>query len=342
MFDEKIDKASLDAVKKIITDGERFTIIVHRNPDGDALGSALAWAHYLRSKGKRADVIVPNPFPDFLKWLPGSEAVLQYDSMKDDADPLLHASDAVFCLDFNSMSRVAEIADVVAEIDAPRVLVDHHPYPENEFLISFSDTAACSTAEMVYRLIYSLGDDAAVNKDIAECIYTGIMTDTGNFAYASNRKEIYLIVARLIEAGIDKDKIYRRVFYNYSLNRLRLLGYVMNEKLRLLKYNAAFITLSHKEIRRFNIVKGDTEGLVNMPLQIKGLRLSCFLREEQPGKISVSLRSVDDFPCNKLAAEFFSGGGHKNASGGEFLGKMDAAVALFRKAVECYSKELTE
>lgn len=337
-----IDVVSVDAVKEIVDKGNRFTIIVHRNPDGDAIGSALAWAHYLRLKGKFVDIIAPNSFPDFLKWLPGSDNILLYDTMKNDADALLCSSDAIFCLDFNAMSRVADIADVVNELDIPRLLIDHHLYPENNFTVSISNITSCSTAELVYRLIYALGDDDMLNKDMAECIYTGIMTDTGNFAYASNRKEIYIIVARLIEAGIDKDKIYRRVFYNYSIDRLRLFGFVMNEKLQVFSnYNASIMTLSHNEIKRFNAVKGDTEGLVNMPLQIKGLRFSCFLREEYPGKINVSLRSVDDFPCNKVAAEFFGGGGHKNASGGEYIGRIEDAVALFKEAIAKYSNELT-
>lgn len=342
MLDKMIDVVSVDAVKEIVDKGNRFTIIVHRNPDGDAIGSALAWAHYLRLKGKFVDIIAPNSFPDFLKWLPGSDNILLYDTMKNDADALLRSSDAIFCLDFNAMSRVADIADVVNELDIPRLLIDHHLFPENNFTVSISNITACSTAELVYRLIYALGDDDMLNKDMAECIYTGIMTDTGNFAYASNRKEIYIIVARLIEAGIDKDKIYRRVFYNYSIDRLRLFGFVMNEKLQVFSnYNASIMTLSHNEIKRFNAVKGDTEGLVNMPLQIKGLRFSCFLREEYPGKINVSLRSVDDFPCNKVAAEFFGGGGHKNASGGEYIGRIEDAVALFKEAIAKYSNELT-
>lgn len=342
MLDKMIDVVSVDAVKEIVDKGNRFTIIVHRNPDGDAIGSALAWAHYLRLKGKFVDIIAPNSFPDFLKWLPGSDNILLYDTMKNDADALLRSSDAIFCLDFNAMSRVADIADVVNELDIPRLLIDHHLHPENNFTVSISNITACSTAELVYRLIYALGDDDMLNKDMAECIYTGIMTDTGNFAYASNRKEIYIIVARLIEAGIDKDKIYRRVFYNYSIDRLRLFGFVMNEKLQVFSnYNASIMTLSHNEIKRFNAVKGDTEGLVNMPLQIKGLRFSCFLREEYPGKINVSLRSVDDFPCNKVAAEFFGGGGHKNASGGEYIGRIEDAVALFKEAIAKYSNELT-
>ena len=178
---------------------------------------------------------------------------------------------------------------------------------------------------------------------MAQCIYTGMMTDTGAFAYASTRKDVYLIIAELLDKGIDKDWIYRKVFYNFSVTRMRLWGFAMYDKLKVYnKYNAALITLSHSELMRFYASKGDTEGLVNQPLQVKGVRFSCFLREEQPGKINVSLRSVDDFPCNAVAAEFFNGGGHKNASGGELYGTMEMAVERFKKALQKYKVELTE
>lgn len=334
-----IEKAS--EIKKLVDENSKFVILVHRNPDGDALGSSLALMHFLRSIGKVADVIVPNAFPDFLRWLPESDAIVNYEQNKEKAAELLRLSDVIFCLDFNALSRIGEVAGVVAELSQPRVLIDHHLHPEDGFTVAVSNTAACSTAELVYNLLDYLNDGTLLSREIAECLYTGIMTDTGNFAYASNRKEIYLIVARLIEAGIDKDVIYRKVFYNYSIDRLRLFGYVMNNKLSYYpKYNATLMTLTYNEMRRFNAMKGDTEGLVNMPLQIKGVRFSCFLREEQPGKINVSLRSVDDFPCNNVAADFFCGGGHKNASGGEVIGTMDDAVSRFKEAIKKYVKEL--
>ncbi|MBR5475198.1 MAG: bifunctional oligoribonuclease/PAP phosphatase NrnA [Bacteroidaceae bacterium] len=337
----EIEKAS--EIKRLVEKSDRFAILVHRNPDGDAVGSSLALAHFLRGMGKIADVIVPNAFPDFLKWLPASDSVVNFEQKKEEAVELLNKADIIFCLDFNALSRIGEIADIVSPLSTPRILVDHHLYPEDGFVVALSNTAACSTAELVYNLVDYLGDGALPSRYIAECLYTGIMTDTGNFAYASNRKEIYIVVARLIEAGIDKDLIYRRVFYNYSIDRLRLFGYVMNHKLSYYpQSNATLITLTYNEMRRFNAIKGDTEGLVNMPLQIKGVRFSCFLREEQPGKINVSLRSVDDFPCNSVAADFFSGGGHKNASGGEVQGTMEEAVERFNRAIEKYADELVK
>lgn len=343
MIEKIIDADNITAVKKYIEESADIVIMAHRNPDGDAVGSSTALMHYLRGLGKNAHVVLPNGFPDFLKWLPAADEVVAYDTDKEKAVSLLNDADLFFCLDFNALSRVAEIGDVVSALGTPRILLDHHPFPENEFTLSLSHPQACSTAELVFRLIYRLSGEMAITKDIAECIYTGMMTDTGCFAYASNNKDIYIIISYLIAAGIDKDLIYRKVFYNYSVNRMKLFGFVMYDKMKVFTANnAALITLTYKEMRRFNVVKGDTEGLVNQPLQIKGVRFSCFLREEVPGKINVSLRSVDDFPCNKVAAEFFGGGGHMNASGGEVYGTMDYAIERFKAALSKYSSLLTK
>lgn len=342
MLDRLIDASKIEAIEQIIDKGERFAILVHRNPDGDAVGSATALALFLRARGKSATVIVPNAFPGFLAWLPSADETIVYETARDEAVAAIGAADALFCLDFNALSRLGELGEVVASLAAPRVLIDHHLQPDEGFAIEVSYPAACSTAELVFRIIYRMNNEALTH-DIAECIYTGMMTDTGSFAYASNRKDIYIIISCLIAAGIDKDLIYRRVFYNYSPNRMKLLGYMMYDKLRVYPaFNAALLTLTYKEMRRFCVAKGDTEGLVNMPLQIKGVRFVCFLREEVPGKINVSLRSVDDFPCNSVAAEYFSGGGHKNASGGEVYGTMEYAVERFRTALSKYKQQLTE
>lgn len=341
MLEQLVTQEDIDAVKEIVGRGERFVVLSHKNPDGDAVGSSLALCGYLRSLGKECVVLFPNMFPDFLSWLPGAGDVVFYESDKQRAAELLHAADALFCLDFNVLSRIGEVGEAVSAIDVPKVLIDHHPQPSQEFSVTISHTVACSTCELVFRVIEGLSDSDSISQEIAECIYTGMMTDTGAFAYASTRKDIYIIIAELLGKGIDKDLIYRRVFYTSSMTRMRLWGYVLYEKLKIYnKYNAALITLSHKELMRFYAQKGDTEGLVNQPLQIKGMRFSCFLREEIPGKINVSLRSVDDFPCNAVAAEFFNGGGHKNASGGELYCSMDEAVERFRQALRKFKSDL--
>lgn len=338
MLEQLIQPSRIEALAEVIERNEKFVVVAHKNPDGDAVGSSLAMMHYLRSRGKDAQVVLPNPFPDFLKWLPAADEVIIYEQEQERADAVIAAAGAVFCLDFNALNRLGDMSEAVAASAAERVLVDHHLHPDEGFCVAISCPSACSTAELVFRIIYRLSTVEGLSLPMAQAIYTGMMTDTGSFAYASNRKDIYLIVAELISKGVDKDLIYRNVFYNYSESRLRLMGYVLYEKLKFIpKRNAALITLTYDELKRFNVAKGDTEGLVNIPLQKKGLRLSCFLREEFPGKINVSLRSVGDFPCNTLAAEFFNGGGHKNASGGEVRDTMEAAVERFMKAVEAYS-----
>ena len=343
MLENIISQESIDSIREIVGKGHRFVITAHKNPDGDAMGSTLALCYYLRSLGKEATVVMSNAFPAFLSWLPLANEVLVYDTDQECSERVIAVADALFCLDYNVLSRTGDVARCLAASSAPKVLIDHHPQPSDEFDVLVSHPVACSTCELVFRVITALGGTVALNFEMAQCIYTGMMTDTGAFAYASTRKDVYLIIAELLDKGIDKDWIYRKVFYNFSVTRMRLWGYAMYDKLKVYnKYNAALITLSHSELMRFYASKGDTEGLVNQPLQVKGVRFSCFLREEQPGKINVSLRSVDDFPCNKVAAEFFNGGGHKNASGGEMYGTMEMAVERFRQALQKYKAELTE
>ena len=343
MLEKMISQQNVDALRKVVANGRRFVVLAHKNPDGDAVGSSLAMYNYLRSIGKEAVVVLPNPFPVFLSWMPGADGVLFYDNCKERCDDAIEAADVILCLDFNVLSRTGDVCPALQASPATRVLIDHHPQPSDEFDVLVSHPEACSTCELVFRVITSLGGIEALDFEMAQCVYTGMMTDTGAFAYASARKDVYLIIAELLDKGVDKDLIYRKVFYNASVTRMRLWGYAMYDKLKVYnKFNAALITLSHSELMRFYASKGDTEGLVNQPLQIKGVRFSCFLREEQPGKVNVSLRSVDDFPCNSVAAEFFNGGGHKNASGGEVLGTMEMAVERFRQVLNKYKVELTE
>lgn len=343
MLENIIPQSTFDAVEKIISDNKRFVLLSHKNPDGDALGSSLALFHYLKARGKDVAVVLPNAFPDFLGWLPAAENVIIYESSPDKAKDTIDAAEVFFCLDFNAFNRIGDVGKDVVGSNAPKILVDHHLSPAEGFAVEISFPEACSTSELVYRLAAGLSGDSAVSFEMAQCIYTGMMTDTGAFAYASSRKDVFLIIAALLDKGIDKDIIYRKVFYTSFLSRLRLQGYAMYKKLKVYnKFNAALITLDNSELQRFYAAKGDTEGLVNQPLQIKGIRFSCFLREEQPGKINVSLRSVDDFPCNDVAAEFFNGGGHKNASGGELHCSMADAVGIFGMAIRKFKKQLTD
>ena len=338
MLSKVISQANIDHVEKWFERADKIVIVSHVSPDGDAIGSSLGLWHFLNSQDKNVHVIVPNAFPDFLKWMPGAKEVIQYNRYKEFADKLIMEADVICCLDFNVLSRIDEMEEIVRVSPGRKMIVDHHLYPGDFARIVISHPQISSTSELVFRLICQLGNFSDITKEAAECIYTGMMTDTGGFTYNSNDREIYLIIGELLSKGIDKDEIYRNVFNTHSEGRLRLMGYVLYEKMQVFpQFNAALITLTREEQKKFQYKKGDTEGFVNMPLSMKGICFSVFLREDtEKDMIKVSLRSVGTFPCNEVAAEFFGGGGHLNASGGEFYGPIEEAVALFKQALVKY------
>jgi phosphoesterase RecJ-like protein len=338
MLTKVIAQAEVDHVEKWFERAEKIVIVSHVSPDGDAIGSSLGLYHFLTSQEKTVNVIVPNAFPEFLHWMPGAKEVIVYDKYKEYADKLINEADVLCCLDFNVLSRIDEMEEVVRNTPARKMMVDHHLYPGDFCRITISHPEISSTSELVFRLICQLGNFSDITKEGAECIYTGMMTDTGGFTYNSNDREIYYIISELLSKGIDKDEIYRKVFNTHSEGRLRLMGYVLYDKMQVFpEFNSALIWLDASEQKRFQYKKGDTEGFVNIPLSIKDVRFSVFLREDTEKKmIKVSLRSVGTFPCNKVAAEFFNGGGHLNASGGEFYGPMEEAINLFKQALVKY------
>lgn len=338
MLSKVISQANIDHVEKWFERADKIVIVSHVSPDGDAIGSSLGLWHFLNSQDKNVHVIVPNAFPDFLKWMPGAKEVILYNRYKEFADKLIMEADVICCLDFNVLSRIDEMEEIVRVSPGRKMIVDHHLYPGDFARIVISHPQISSTSELVFRLICQLGNFSDITKEAAECIYTGMMTDTGGFTYNSNDREIYLIIGELLSKGIDKDEIYRNVFNTHSEGRLRLMGYVLYEKMQVFpQFNAALITLTREEQKKFQYKKGDTEGFVNMPLSMKGICFSVFLREDtEKDMIKVSLRSVGTFPCNEVATEFFNGGGHLNASGGEFYGPMEEAVALFKQALVKY------
>lgn len=343
MLTKVIEQAKIDHFTKWFERADKIVIVFHVSPDGDAIGSSLGLAQFLDSQDKTVNVIVPNAFPDFLKWMPGSKDILLYDRYKEFADKLINEADIICCLDFNSLKRIEEMADSVATSPARKILIDHHLYPEDFCRIVISHPEISSTSELVFRLICRMGYFSDISREGAECIYTGMMTDTGGFTYNSNNREIYFIISELLSKGIDKDDIYRKVYNTYSESRLRLMGYVLSNMKVYREYNSALISLTKEEQGKFDYIKGDSEGFVNIPLSIKNVRFSCFLREDTERRIiKISLRSVGTFPCNKLAAEFFNGGGHLNASGGEFTGTMAEAKQVFEEALKKYKTLLTE
>ena len=322
-------------LRSLISNAGTIVLCCHQNPDGDALGSCLGWSEYLQTLGKDAVIIVPDQFPDYLRWLPNTEKIIRYDKHQERADLLLKTADVIFCLDFNTAARTDKMADTLLATQAKRVLIDHHLGPDMPTVLTVSHPEASSTSELVFRIVWQLEAFEQQTKKFAVPVYCGMMTDTGGFTYNSSDPDIFFIISQLLTKGINKDKIYRNVYHNYSENRLRLTGYVMLEKLVVdAARHASYFTLSRKDLRRFNFVKGDAEGLVNMPLQIKGLKLSVSLREdtEKDNLIWVSLRSVDDFPCNMVAEQFFNGGGHLNASGGRLNCSLEEAVKITQQA----------
>jgi bifunctional oligoribonuclease and PAP phosphatase NrnA len=330
-------------MKQLITKANNIVLCCHTSPDGDAIGSCLGLADFLKAIGKQPEIIVPNKYPDFLSWLPGNETIRRYDKKTEEADSLIDKADLIFCLDFNAVKRVDEMSESLQASQAHKILLDHHLDPELDGDIIVSHPEMCSTSEIVFRVISQLDGFDSLTHHGAVSLYCGMMTDTGGFTYNSTSPDIYLIISQLLTKGIDKDKIYRNVYNNYSYDRFRLMGHILLNKLVYCHhFNAAYFTMTKKEMMQFHFIKGDAEGLVNIPLQIKGMKLSISLREdtEKDHVIRVSLRSVDDFPCNMMSEKFFNGGGHLNASGGELHCTIDQAVEVVKRALVYFEKEL--
>lgn len=318
----------------------RYVIVTHMSPDGDAIGSSLALCQFLINKGKSASVIVPDCPPDFLNGLPGSEFIISYKKETDLAEELINKADVICCLDFNVINRIGDMASAFLYSKAKKIMIDHHPSPGSNWDVMLSHPETSSTSELIFQFLCALGEYENITLEIAECIYTGMMTDTGAFTYNSNNPQIFTIISYLLEKGVDKDEIYRNVYNNYSESRIRLMGYILNKKMEVFQdMSTALITLTDKELKKYHYENGDSEGFVNLPLQIKGIKFSVFLREDAADKIiKVSLRSVGDIPCNKFASENFGGGGHKNASGGEFHDTLELAVEKFHEGMKRWSK----
>ena len=328
---------------QLVRDKRRVVLAAHHSPDGDAVGSTLAWASYLRSIGKQTTIILPNPYPDFLRWMPDSQFIKFYEGHEAECKRFVDEADLVCLLDLCRLDRMRNLGPVIGESRAPRIIIDHHLDPDTSaatFLVSRPQ--ASSTCELVFRLIWQLGGYETMPRNVAADIYTGIMTDTGNFSYASSDPEVYLILAYLLKKNIDKDRIYRHVYHSFTENRLRFTGYVLNEKLKFYcSHRASIFTITREEMKRFHFLRGDAEGLVNLPLQVRGMKLSISLREDTDKEVvRVSLRSVDDFPCNTMAEQFFNGGGHKNASGGELPFPIEEAVQTAERAIEAFKDML--
>ncbi|MGB0880313.1 MAG: DHH family phosphoesterase, partial [Polaribacter sp.] len=316
-------------------------IVGHRNPDGDAMGATLALAHYFTKKGHQTTVMMPNEYPKFLRWLPGSKTVYRFDKQNTQCQKAIHNSDIIFLLDFNTLHRVgSDMQNALENYPNDFAMIDHHQEPD-DVTYMYSDTEICSTCQMVYQFIEMMNDIDLIDAAIATCLYTGIMTDTGSFRFRSTTSKTHRIVADLIDRGAENDKIHSNVYDANSYGRLLLLGKSLSNLQILPTYKTAFITLTDKEKKQFNFKKGDTEGVVNYALSVKGVIFAAiFIEDTQQNIIKISFRSKGKFSVNKFARTHFDGGGHDNAAGGKSELTMDETVKKFKKLIVSYKEDL--
>jgi len=337
-----MEAKDIKKIKTLLQSSENIVITCHKGPDGDAIGSTLALYQYLKKQGKNAKVIVPDDFPFFLKWLPESEHILLYEGNKEESDNLINNADLIFTLDFNSLHRTGDMQEILSNATAKFVMIDHHQQPDDYAEVTYSDTSICSTCQMVYHFIEALDDLNSIDKDIANCIYTGIMTDTGSFRFRSTTSTTHRVIANLIDIGIDNAKIHQNVYDSNSYNRLQLLGKSLNNLKIIPELNTAYISLSADEQSEFNAQKGDTEGVVNYALSLQGIKLAAIFKEDQNSKlIKISLRSKGDFSVNEFSRAHFNGGGHTNAAGGASKLSLEETLEKFISILPNYKKELS-
>lgn len=318
-----------------------IVVVPHKGPDGDAIGSTLAIYHFLKEKGHNVSVISPNDFPDFLKWLPGHEEILIFENDVENCTKLIDQADIIFTLDFNMLSRTGSMEEPLRNSDATFIMIDHHPEPSDYAHHTYSDASMSSTCQMVYRFLEKLHSVKYITPEIATCLYTGIMTDTGSFRFSSTTSKTHKVIADLIEKGADNAMIHDQIYDTYSQDRLKLLGVALqnlrvNEELK-----TAYITLSQEELDNNNFRKGDTEGFVNYGLSVKGIKFAAiFIEHRSEGIIKISFRSKGDFSVNDFSRGHFEGGGHLNAAGGKSDLSMEETVEKFNKLLDQYSEEL--
>lgn len=340
MLNEILSPESVTALKGLIDKSKYIVITCHLSPDGDAMGSSLALCRALTNLGKKVKVIVPDTPPKYLTFLPGADQIVIFSRSEQFARKLFASTELIFCLDYNEPKRIDLMAEPMVASNAAKALIDHHLNPSDFPDVVISHPEEPSTSSLVFRVLVAMGYDRLIDAECAECIYTGMMTDTGNFSYNSNQADLYEIIASLVRKGINKDLIYQKVYYSDSLNRIRLNGYALYDKLETFsEHKAALITLTRKELNRFQYQKGDTEALVNKPLTMPDIVYSVFLREEAD-YIKVSTRSKGEFPVNLICEKHFNGGGHLNAAGGEFYGTMEEAVEVFKALMPLYDNYL--
>ncbi len=328
-------------IKKELSSPKRIVIVAHYNPDGDAIGASLALMLFLQQKGHTANILIPNSYPDFLAWMPFSQMIISATENLQLCKEKIQTADVIFCLDFNTFNRVGILQPPLEESKATKVLIDHHIDPDSSFDIIYSITGTSSTSELMYDFIVNIMEGKEyMNKQIAECLYVGIITDTGSLSYSCNNVSTYRVLASLFDYGIDGEDIHRRVYDNYSESRVRLLGYSLKERLVVMdEFATSFIYLSKEDLEKFKYKQGDIEGIVNYGLSINNIRFTA-LFSERDDRIRISFRSKGDFNVNDFARKHFNGGGHKNASGGNSYTAMDETIAYFKVLLNQYKTAL--
>lgn len=329
-------------VKSLLAKPKHIVIVTHWSPDGDAMGSSLGLYNYLIQKDHKVTVITPNDYPAFLSWMPGDKKVIDFSKKTNAAKKHVAQAELIFCLDFNSLKRIDKLGDEVAKSKAIKFIIDHHLQPEDFAQYMLHNVGACSTCELIYEFISLMGDKKLLNKDIANCLYTGIMTDTGSFRFPSTTTKTHAIIADLMKAGAENSEIHNRIYDGNTVDKIKLLGYCLGEKLTVMKeLNTAYFSLTDKELKKFNYKKGDTEGVVNYALSIEGIKFAAFF-VERDGIIKTSFRSKGSFNVNLFARAHFEGGGHANAAGGMSPLSMKDTLKKFVSIVPGYKKELTK
>jgi phosphoesterase RecJ-like protein len=322
------------AIKKLLETPKKIAIIPHRSPDGDAMGSTLALYHFLLKDNHLPTVIAPNDFPNFLAWLPGSETVLIYENDRANTTKIINEAEIVFTLDFNALHRTGEMEQVLNKLSVPFIMIDHHQKPDDYATFTYSDTAFGSTCEMVYNFISFLGEKEFIDKNIATCLYTGILTDSGSFRFPKTTGTTHRIVAELIDLGVENSEIPNLLFDNTSYNRLQLLGRALQNMKVMPEFKTSYITLSQKDLDEFQYEKGDTEGIVNYGLTIKGIIFAAiFIEHRDENIIKISFRSQGSFDVNQFARDHFGGGGHINAAGGKSNLSMEETIKKFETLI---------
>jgi phosphoesterase RecJ-like protein len=327
-------KEDIQAIVQLLATPKKIAIIPHRSPDGDAMGSTLALYHFLLKSKHQPIVIAPNDFPEFLAWMPGSDQVLVYENDRVKTTQILQESELIFTLDFNALHRTGEMEKVLNSLKAPFIMIDHHQSPDQYALFTYSDTQFGSTCEMIYNFISFLDQKTLIDKTIATCIYTGILTDSGSFRFPKTTGATHRIVADLIDLGVENSQIPALLFDNNSYNSLQLLGRALQNMVVYPEYKTAFISLSQKELDEFHYQKGDTEGIVNYGLSIKGIHFAAiFIEHKDENIVKISLRSQGEFDVNQFARTHFNGGGHINAAGGKSNLSLQETVNKFKTLI---------